>query len=228
MSAPTIAVVVPVWNGRPYLAEALASLRAQTHAACEIVVVDDGSTDGSGELAATLLPEGRVVRQPTNAGLAAALIRGVRETTAEVVAFLESDDVWLPEKLAREAAFFAAHPDVAWTLCHAEIFLEPGCPRPAWLRPEYLGVPSVVAFTSALAVRRSAFAHAGDFDPSYRYGQDTEWMMRAQAAGLRRGTLPDVLVRRRIHDSNLSAAPRHGAAMLRVARAAVRRRADGA
>jgi glycosyltransferase involved in cell wall biosynthesis len=222
----TIAVVMPVWNGLPYFTEALASLRAQTHAPCEIVVVDDGSTDGSGELAATLLPEGRVVRQP-NAGIAAALVRGVRETTAEVVTFLESDDVWLPDKLAREAAFFAAHPEVDWSLCHAEIFLEPGCARPPWLRPEYLGVPSVVAFMSALAVRRTVFARAGDFDPSYRYGQDTEWMMRAQAAGLRRGTLPDVLVRRRIHGSNLSAMPRHSAAMLRVARAAVRRHAEG-
>jgi glycosyltransferase involved in cell wall biosynthesis len=226
MTVPAIAVVMPVWNGRAFLAEALASLRAQTHAPCEVVIVDDGSTDGSGELAATLLPQARILRQE-NAGIAVALVRGVRETTAEIVSFLEADDVWLPEKLAREAAFFAAHPDVAWTLCHAEIFLEPGCARPPWLRPAYLGTPSVVAFTSALAVRRTTFARAGDFDTSYRYGQDTEWMMRAQAAGLRRGTLPEVLVRRRIHDSNLSAAPRHAAAMLRVARAAVRRHADG-
>jgi glycosyltransferase involved in cell wall biosynthesis len=226
MSTPAIAVVMPVWNGRAFLAEALASVRAQSYAPREILIVDDGSTDGSGELAATLLPEARVLRQD-NAGIAVALGRGVHETAAEIVSFLEADDVWLPEKLAREAAFFGAHPDVAWTLCHADIFLEPGCARPAWLRPSYLGVPSVVAFTSALAVRRSAFAHAGGFDPSYRYGQDTEWMMRAQAAGLRRGTLPDVLVRRRIHHRNLSAVPRHAAAMLRVARAAVRRHADG-
>ena len=219
------AVVMPVWNGAAYLPEAIASLRAQTLQPSEVVVVDDGSTDGSGELAATLMLEARVVRQE-NGGVAAALFRGVRETTADIVAFLESDDVWLPEKLAREAAVFAANPDVFWTLCHTDVFLQPGCVLPVWLRPGSLDGPTLVAFMSALAVRREAFVRAGEFDPSYPYAQDTEWMMRAQAAGLQRATLPEVLVRRRVHDANLSGRSDHPATMLRVLRAAARRHGE--
>ncbi|MCW5889820.1 MAG: glycosyltransferase family 2 protein [bacterium] len=224
MTRPTVAVVMPIYNGGTYLAEALASLRAQTLLPDEIVVVDDGSTDGSGALAAARAPQARLVRQE-NAGVAAALARGVRETTAEIVTFLEADDVWLPEKLAREAARFAAEPDVAWTLCHTQIFLDAGCERPSWLRPALLDGPSLVAFVSALAIRRTVFARVGDFDATYRYGQDTEWMMRAQAAGMRRAILPEVSVRRRIHASNMTDVQRHATAMLRVARAAARRHA---
>jgi glycosyltransferase involved in cell wall biosynthesis len=224
VSGITVAVVMPVFNGGAYFREAIASLCAQTRAPDEIVVIDDGSTDGSGALAATLLPEARVVRQE-NAGVSAALVRGVRETTADLVTFLESDDVWMPEKLACEAALFAEQPDLAWTLCHADIFVDPGCERPAWLRPALLERPVVCAFMSALAIRRTAFAQVGEFDTSYRYGQDTDWMMRAQTAGLRRATLPQALVRRRIHGGNLSEVERHATAMLRVARAAARRHA---
>lgn len=223
MSAPSVSVVMPVWNGLPYLADALESLRAQTRAPDEVIVVDDGSTDGSGALVASLLPSARVVRQE-NGGVSAALARGVAEARGDLVAFLEADDVWRPDKLQREVAYFAAHADVGHTLCHADVFLEPGTPRPTWLRAQLLEAPVLLAFMSALVVRRSAFASVGGFDPSYRYGQDTEWLMRAQHAGIVRAILPETLVRRRIHGTNLSTAQRHSDTMLRIAREAMQRR----
>src|SRR5689334_21141299 len=109
MSGPLVTVVVPVYNTLPYVADALESALAQTHRELDVVVVDDGSTDGSSGVVVELAarePRIRVVRQP-NAGLAAARNAGLAAAAGEYVAFLDSDDLWLPEKLERQLAVAA-------------------------------------------------------------------------------------------------------------------------
>ncbi len=117
-SAPVaVSIILPTYNRAAFLPGALASIRAQTFAAWELIVVDDGSTDGTGELVASRFRE---VRQPTryvfqpNAGFYAARRAGVALARGKYLAFLDSDDLWLPHHLSAGVAALEANPDVDW------------------------------------------------------------------------------------------------------------------
>src|SRR6185295_11262370 len=94
-----LSVIVPLYNTRAYIAAAVDSILAQTRLPDEIVVVDDGSTDGSPELLAGYAPRVRGIR-PAHAGSSTALNRGIGETTGDIIAFLDADDLWEKDKLA--------------------------------------------------------------------------------------------------------------------------------
>lgn len=107
---PLVSVILPVYNRADSVERAVASIRAQAVDDLEIVCVDDGSTDGSGERVAAADPRVVLIRQP-NGGVAAARNAGLRAARGELVAFLDSDDAWPDHHLALATAFFAAHPD---------------------------------------------------------------------------------------------------------------------
>jgi glycosyltransferase involved in cell wall biosynthesis len=226
-----ISIVLPVHNGERFLAEALDALRRQTLPAAEVIAVDDGSTDGSAALLAAF-PEIRVVSQ-SNAGCAVARNRGVALATHEIIAFLDQDDVWLPERLDRSAAVLANDSAIGFVACATENFLTPGLNVvPNWLDPRMLGVPQHGFGTSSLMVRRAIFEAVGPFDPSLVPIDDSEWLVRALDAGVRYVHLDDVLVRRRIHENNLTGTQRgtraQGSAMAQILHASLkRRRASG-
>jgi glycosyltransferase involved in cell wall biosynthesis len=104
---PFVSVVIPVYNGQRYLRQALESVFAQTHRNIELIAVNDGSTDDSAEILASY--EGRlVVVSQTNSGVGAARTAGMQAARGELVAFLDQDDWWLPEKIEKQVALFAA------------------------------------------------------------------------------------------------------------------------
>ena len=110
--SPAVSVITPVWNAAATLGETVASVRAQGFPDWEMLVVDDGSTDASLALARALAAEDpriRVLAQGANAGAAAARNRGIREAAGRFIAFLDADDLWRPEKLARQLGFMRAH-----------------------------------------------------------------------------------------------------------------------
>jgi len=106
-----IAVVIPLYNGERWIRQTLNAVAAQSHAPREVVVVDDGSTDASPSIVADEYPDVRLVRQSENSGPNAARNRGIRETTAEAVAFLDQDDLWHPEHLRILSGILESHPD---------------------------------------------------------------------------------------------------------------------
>ncbi len=108
---PTVSVVIPVWNAARHLRETLRSVLCQTCLPDEIVVVDDGSTDDSAAVAESLSPLVRVLRQE-NRGESAARNRGIEAARGDWIAFLDGDDLWHPEKLARQLAVVMADPAV--------------------------------------------------------------------------------------------------------------------
>lgn len=111
MAPPLFTVVTPVWNAAATLGEAVASVRAQTLGDWELLLVDDASTDGSRELARALAagdPRIRLIERARNGGAAAARNEAIRAGRGRLVAFLDADDRWYPEKLARQAGFMAA------------------------------------------------------------------------------------------------------------------------
>ena len=216
--APDISVVIPAYNAAAFVGEAIASVRAQTLAPLELLVVDDASTDTTAEIARAS-PGVRYLRQPENRGQAAALNRGVAETSGAYLAFLDADDLWRPRKLERQRAAFDADPslDAVYGLAEERVIANAGTARDGRKLPAPL--------PSALLVGRAAFERVGGFDEQYRLGSVVDWYSRALASGLRFLPLEEVLYERRIHGANvgLTQAADRGA-YLDVVRAALARR----
>ena len=223
MSAAGIAVIVPVRDGATYLGAALASALSQEPGPVEVVVVDDGSSDGSGELAARLAGV-RVVSVP-RLGPGAARNAGVRESRAPLLAFLDADDLFPPGRLERMARALGVPPDFDGVLGRIRTFLTPD--REPELRGRYACPPEPLAgrHPGALLVTRAAFLRTAGFDETLRIGEGVDWFHRAEAAGVRFSRVDDVVLERRIHGGNLtlqSAASRVD--YVRAARAAILRK----
>jgi glycosyltransferase involved in cell wall biosynthesis len=197
-SAPRVSVVVPVYNGERFLGEALDSALAQDYQPLEVIVVDDGSTDGSVAVAESR--ELDVLKQ-TNQGVAAARNAGLHASAGELIAFLDQDDLWLPGKLETQVSFLLEHAEIGLVYSHAELLVEPGARLPGWLR-SYADRPMPGYLPSTLLCRRVVFEAAGPFDSNYTVGSDSDWLLRVKDAGVGHLMLPDVLIRYRIHGAN--------------------------
>jgi len=199
-----IAVIVPAYNVAPYLRDCIASVVAQTHRAWSMVVVDDGSTDPTADIAASFPdPRIRLIRQ-ANAGVSAARNRGLGAIAADACLFLDADDWLAPDALARLAATLGAHPGtVAASGRHARVTAD-GLIH--WMRPppagdllERLLVRNLFANGGHLLIRWQAIEAAGAFRADLAYGEDWEYWTRLAVQGpfaaLRRHTTPVVFVR---------------------------------
>jgi glycosyltransferase involved in cell wall biosynthesis len=202
--AETVSVVIPVYNGERFLASAIASVRAQMHPAEEVFVVDDGSTDGSAEVAAGVAREWpvlQVLSQP-NGGPSAARNAGVARATGDFLTFLDADDEMLPDRIAFQLFFLAEHPEVDLVIGTELIDLEEGVNPPDWLRSCAPGVPH--PYIMSMMVRRPAFDRVGPFDPDLRLAEDVDWLYRARTAGTGIAAIEHPFLRRRVHGANLT------------------------
>lgn len=199
---PLVSVIVPVFNCERFLAEAVQSVLAQDYRPIEIIVIDDGSTDGSAAVASSF-PQVTLVRQE-NRGVAAARNAGLAAARGEVIAFIDADNIWLPGKLSREMRHFAGHPETGYTVCHLSTFVTPGDSAPLWFTADRQG-KSAPFCPGLLAARRSVFENVGGFDPRCRRGEDLDWFMRANEAGVHMEMFDEVLTMHRIHSSSLTA-----------------------
>src|SRR5271170_1724815 len=111
-TGPVFSVVIPVFNGGEYLERAIASVLRQTLRDFEVIVVDDGSTDGAVDRAMLIKDSRLTILSQPNAGAPTALNRGVSAARGEYIAFLDADDLWAPDKLQRQAESLIAHPEV--------------------------------------------------------------------------------------------------------------------
>lgn len=219
--SPRISCIVPVYNGEKYLEQAIDSIRAQTLRAFEIVVVDDGSTDATPELARRYTGV-RYARQ-ANAGPSAARNLGIRESRGDLLAFLDADDLWQPRKLELQAMRFAARPDLDVSLTHARNFWEPevGHERASTQEASIGVLPA-----QTLMTRRSTFEHYGMFDASMLHREVPGWLARLKHRGAVIETLTEVLCDRRIHATNRSrgSVARDAPGMLALAQALIEQR----
>jgi len=199
---PLVSVILPVYNGEQFLAEAIASALAQDYQPIEVIIVDDGSTDGTAGIARSF--EGvRYIHQP-NQGPARARNAGMAAALGDFIAFLDADDVMLPRKLTAQVGYLLDHPEVGCVLCRQQPILEPGTPPPAWLiRDPIFGDLGGVG-PASMMVRKSVLRHVGRRDPSYRIADGMEFLGRLRDAGIGIAILPEVLMCRRVHDANLT------------------------
>lgn len=224
---PTISCIVPVYNGERFLADTLESIFAQTYRPIEVVVVNDGSTDGTVGVLAQYDGRIRVVRQD-NSGQAAARNRGLEAAEGAFIAFQDADDLWAREKLELQMAWLAAHPEAQLCTCLMENFWEPELADEAEaVRDTKYAQPFTSTWQGVLA-RRGVFDLVGSLDESEAFADIREWLHRARTMGVVVGHIDKVLVRRRIHHANISRgrATMEPELLLRLAeRALARRRA---
>lgn len=181
-----LSVIIPTHDRRALLERALASVFAQTAPAGEIIVVDDGSTDGTGDAVRPRFPSVRYLWQP-NRGVSAARNRGIAAARGEWLAFLDSDDEWLPRKLERQRAALARAPNLA--VCHTdEIWIRRGRRVNARRRHQKSGgdifqrcLPLCVISPSSVLIHRRVIEAVGAFDEGLPACEDYDLWLRVCA-----------------------------------------------
>jgi glycosyltransferase involved in cell wall biosynthesis len=177
-------VIIPTFDRRELVREAVASVLAQQGAAFELIVVDDGSTDGSAAALEAEFGSALTVLRTANRGVAAARNAGVAVSRGELLAFLDSDDTWLPGKLAAQVAVFTADPQVAF--CHTqEVWVRNGRrmrPHPKHRKPAGIAfAPSLrlcLVGASTVILRRTLFDRVGGFAEDLPACEDYDLWLR--------------------------------------------------
>lgn len=196
-----VSVVIPAFNAETYLAEAVASVLNQTMPAAEIVVVDDGSTDATAEIARSFAAV-TYVRQD-NAGVAAALNHGSRVAGGGLLAFLSADDIWSSDKLALQQRALQSAPG-RLVFGHMEHFLSPEL-TPAQTSGLVCPPQPMPAFSAGtMLTRLDTFRAIGPLDENFAVGEFLDWYGRARDRGIEVIMLDAVVSRRRVHLGNQS------------------------
>lgn len=198
---PRVSIVIGTRDAARYLAEALASIREGTYTDLEIVVVDCASEDRSREIAAGF--GARVIAQE-GTGLYPGWNQGVAAARGELIGFLDSDDRWVPEKLSAQVRALDADPGLDYVVGHVRFFLEPGMPEPPGYRDQFDGSEHIAHMPGTLLARRAVFERIGPFRTEYEIAADIDFFKRLRDSGLRCAVVPEALIHKRMHDSNLS------------------------
>jgi glycosyltransferase involved in cell wall biosynthesis len=228
VTRPLISVMIGVYNGAPYLAEAIQSVQAQSYRPYELIVVDDGSDDGSADVAKRF-DEVAYIHQERG-GNGAARNRAVQAARAEFFAFLDADDRFAPEKLEHQMDALEADAGLDMVFGYVREFVSPELTEEdrQGIRPP---APEPLPWTAPnlMLIRRAAFEKVGGFSTELRVGVTVDWFARASEAGLRSLVLPEVVLERRLHTQNNGLRERDARSQyLHVLKAAMdRRRAAG-
>ena len=222
-AAPLVSTVIPCHDGERYVAEAIRSALAQSCTPHEVMVVDDGSTDRSVEIVRGFGDEVRLLRQPRS-GAARARNHGAGLATGRYLAFLDADDLWTPDALARLVAALEADPAIGVAFGKMEQFMSPELPpgsRPFQFAPE----PAQARMCGTVLMRREVFADVGELSADLASGEFIDWLARAQHLGIRMVAVDALVLRRRLHHWNHGVVRRDASSdYLRVVRAALERR----
>jgi glycosyltransferase involved in cell wall biosynthesis len=203
-SAPStparISVIIPVYNGERYLAEAINSVLAQTTAASQIIVVDDGSTDSTRSIADGFGSRIEYVWQP-NGGAAAARNRGLELMKGDYVAFLDADDMWPPDKLAVQLPVLLES-KAEFVFGRVVEFFSPELDNEIRSRLRCLETPTLAYLSGTMLASRDAVRRVGQFMVEWRVGEFIDWYLRAVDLDMKTLTIDNVVLRRRLHLTN--------------------------
>jgi glycosyltransferase involved in cell wall biosynthesis len=198
---PLISVIIPVYNAERFLSEALDSVQKQSYFPLEIIVIDS-SVDNS----ATIAKSYQTVKYyfQEKCGLPSALNEGLKMASGDFFAFLDADDIWEDHKLKLQMEALIKDPSLDAVFGHHRQFLSM---KDSTLKEDQRILPA--PFKGAMLIRRESFFRVGLFDTSLTLGDFIDWYKRAMETGLKLLMLPDVVLKRRIHDDNLSVRDRH-------------------
>jgi glycosyltransferase involved in cell wall biosynthesis len=191
----TISVIIGAYNAEDTIAETLASVLGQTLLADEIIVVDDGSTDRTAQVAAAASESIRIVRQD-NKGAAAALNAGINRAKGDLLSFIDADDLWEQDKLVMQARILAEQPELDGVAGHLRTFLCPTNDEETNKRYRIPDGPEPCWLLGAMLLRRHCLTGPAPFPENLMAGYHIDWFDRARAAGLVFGMIPDVVLHR--------------------------------
>jgi glycosyltransferase involved in cell wall biosynthesis len=205
---PRVSVIIPVYQGERFLAEAVESVLNQTYTNYEIIAIDDGSTDNSCEILEYFFDKIRYVFQE-NQGVAAARNRGIQMARGELIAFLDQDDFWCPDKLALQVACFDAQPELGIVHCGWRRVNATGQVLgevTAWENVPVLDLAGWLQWMpillSAMLVKRECLQRIGGFDPRFKQACDVDLVQRLALIGCRTEWVCEILTCYREHDRN--------------------------
>ncbi|MTJ10251.1 glycosyltransferase [Anabaena sp. UHCC 0204] len=198
-----VSVIIPVFNGEKYLVEAIENVKNQNYQPLEIIVIDDGSTDKTAEIAAEFKDSIRYIYQE-NSGPSAARNRGIRIANGDAIAFLDVDDIWSDDKLKVQGNYLADNTSVEivqgliqqmnlsqLTSDKKPIF------EPVYKPYNYINLGSAI-------YRKSVFEKIGIFDETLNYAEDVDWFIRAWENGISKVLIDQVMLFYRKHQKNMT------------------------
>jgi len=209
-SQPRVSVIMPAYNGERYIADAVNSVLAQTYADLEIIVVDDGSTDQTLSQIENI-PDIRLrILRQSNQGVSAAANVGIKASHGEYLAGMGSDDLWQPDKIAKQVALLDAKPEIDLVYCWTGYIGPQSESLPYLQQVEMTEEPLKALFTrhldiaSSLLYRRSCFEIHGLFDARLRHHEDWDLLCRLAMARVQFDVIREPLCRNRLVDSGLT------------------------
>lgn len=203
MADLTVTAAIPVRDGEAYLAEAIESVLAQSRPCDQVIVVDNGSSDRSAEIARAFAPAVEIVQEPRS-GIGAARNAALRAARGDLIAFLDADDLWEPEKTALQLAALEAEPRLQLIFGHVRQFVSPGLAASdaAALRAPCTPQPGL--YIGAMLARRTAIDAIGPWSEEVRVSDGLAFLLRAKELDLGQAMLPETVTLRRLHGSNHS------------------------
>lgn len=196
-----VSVIIPCHNHAAYLGECLASVAGQTRPADEVIVVDDGSTDGSAEIAAGHAAAVTLIRQ-ARGGIASARNAGLRAASGDAIAFLDSDDIWPVDSLALRLERLQREPAVEVVFGQVEQFHSPDLDADTRARLHCPPGRQSARLAGTLLIDRSTLDRVGHFDVDIAMGETMDWVARLAADGAPVAAVEALTLRRRIHGHN--------------------------
>ncbi len=199
--SPFISVIMPVYNGEKLLTTAIESVLKQNQPSLELIIVDDGSTDNSKEIAKSFENQIKYLYQE-NQGAGAARNHGLENARGDIIGFLDADDLWPADILSRQLHHLEddqVELVMGHTQCVREIETEDGK-----IGFEKLTDPLLVPLMGSYMLRKSVFQKVGYFNPELRMSEDVDWFLQVRECGVKIVTMPEVTLLYRRHQDNIT------------------------
>ena len=201
---PLISVIIPAYNRERYIGEAIQSILDQRYIPLEIVVINDGSTDGTRD-AALQFEASIIYIEQQNGGIGSALNTGLGKVTGEYIGMLDSDDLWMNNKITLQLPVLQEKKDVGMVFGYIENFHSPELDENTKKRIYCPPDPMPGLSKSTMLAKRDIFGVVGGFDERLLTTDFIDWYARAQLAGIQSVMLQQTIARRRLHENNTMA-----------------------
>ena len=199
---PLVSVIIPAYNCERFLSDAVQSVLDQKYSPVEIIIVDDGSTDGTANVAKSF-PETVHYLHQTNQGPSAARNRGIERAKGSLIAFADADDLWPAHKFEQQLPYLIRDPGIDIVLGRIQLMKLSEMDN-GQTRAEEFAEPVFSVNLGSAIIRKSVFERVGLFDETMRYSEDVDWFMRAREAGAKLVTIDAVTLFYCRHEQNMT------------------------
>lgn len=204
MNNNLVSVIIPVFNAEKYVVEAIRSVLSQTYKNIELICINDKSTDNSLSILESFGNKIILVDNEDNCGTAESRNKGIRLARGEFLAFIDNDDIWESNKLEVQVNQFRNNPGLDISFSYMQCFVSPEISEQVKMLRYCPPDPMPGYIPSTILVKRTSFEKAGYFESKWKNGESVAWMFKALETGLNFGVVDEVLVKRRIHETNKS------------------------